>query len=214
MKLPFWVGRLHRQDGLPKDIYISLVGSLYQDGRTLFVGSIGSSAAALITAIVSHEVWLLMCAIAMPAVAYLRVLDLRQFQRNVKSVGDDGQGMNAGSLNSARDLSRGSARVEDDRLIRPNQVGGSMPDTDLLGVVNRLLEAKRIIYNRIQLPYCPTVRPQRVTSFRQCIEVSASRYRRNLEPTDNVFDGDSAVALQDFPYSLAPFFGEQSGLFL
>ena len=82
MKLPFWVGRLHRQDGLPKDIYISLVGSLYQDGRTLFVGSIGSSAAALITAIVSHEVWLLMCAIAMPAVAYLRVLDIRQFARS------------------------------------------------------------------------------------------------------------------------------------
>ncbi|MFI5013303.1 MAG: putative bifunctional diguanylate cyclase/phosphodiesterase [Hyphomicrobiales bacterium] len=86
MKSSFWTGRLHRQDGLPKEIYISLVGSLYQDARSLFLGSIGASAAAFITAVQTGEVWLLVCAIAMPAVAYLRALDVRHFARRRKTI--------------------------------------------------------------------------------------------------------------------------------
>ncbi len=79
MKKAFWSGGLHRQDGLPKEIYISLVGSLYQDARSLFIGSIGASCAALITAVQTGEVWLLICAATMPIVAYLRALDVRHF---------------------------------------------------------------------------------------------------------------------------------------
>jgi diguanylate cyclase (GGDEF)-like protein len=81
MKISLWAGRLHRQDGLPKDIYISLVGSLYQDARSLFIGSIAAIAAAIITAIWTGEMWLLVYAVAMPAVAYLRAADVNQFNR-------------------------------------------------------------------------------------------------------------------------------------
>ena len=86
MRLSFWVDRLHRQDGLPKEIYISLVGSLYQDARTLFIGSIGVAAAAFITAVRTGEAWLLLCAVAMPAIAYLRVLDIRRFGSRRESI--------------------------------------------------------------------------------------------------------------------------------
>ena len=79
MKKASWSGRLHRHDGLPKEIYISLVGSLYQDARSLFTGSIAASAAALITAVETGEIWLLICAVTMPVVAYLRALDVRHF---------------------------------------------------------------------------------------------------------------------------------------
>ena len=81
MKLSLWAGRLHRQDGLPKDIYISLVGSLYQDARSLFIGSIAAIAAAIITAVWTGAMWLLLYAFAMPAVAYLRAADVGQFNR-------------------------------------------------------------------------------------------------------------------------------------
>jgi diguanylate cyclase (GGDEF)-like protein len=79
MKQASWSGRLHRHDGLPKDIYISLVGSLYQDAKSLFIGSAAASGAALIGAVETGEVWLLICAVTMPVVAYLRALDVRHF---------------------------------------------------------------------------------------------------------------------------------------
>src|SRR5690349_21848090 len=79
MKQASWSGRLHRHDGLPKDIYISLVGSLYQDAKSLFIGSAAASVAALISAVETGEIWLLICAVTMPIVAYLRALDVRHF---------------------------------------------------------------------------------------------------------------------------------------
>ena len=86
MRLSFWAGRLQRHEGLPKEIYISLVGSLYQDERTLFIGSIGVAAAAVITALWTGEAWLLLCAVAMPVIGYLRVLDVRRFNRRRESI--------------------------------------------------------------------------------------------------------------------------------
>ncbi|MBV9567362.1 MAG: EAL domain-containing protein [Hyphomicrobiales bacterium] len=71
---------------MPKEIYISLVGSLYQDGRTLFIGSIGVAAAAFITGAWTKEAWLLLCAVAMPIIGYLRVLDVRRFNRRRESI--------------------------------------------------------------------------------------------------------------------------------
>ena len=63
-----------------------MVGSLYQDERTLFIGSIGVAAAAVITAVRTGEAWLLLCAVAMPVIGYLRVLDVRRFNRRRESI--------------------------------------------------------------------------------------------------------------------------------
>ncbi|MBV9430754.1 MAG: EAL domain-containing protein [Hyphomicrobiales bacterium] len=86
MRLSFWADRLQRREVLPKEIYISLVGSLYQDERTLLFGSIGVAAAAVITAVWTDEAWLLLCAIAMPLIGYLRVLDVRRFNKRRASI--------------------------------------------------------------------------------------------------------------------------------
>lgn len=79
MTASFWKSRLNRQDELPKDIYISLVGSLYQDARSLIVGSIGAIAATIVTVVRIGELWLLAFTFGMVAVAYLRALDVRRF---------------------------------------------------------------------------------------------------------------------------------------
>ncbi|MBV8765556.1 MAG: EAL domain-containing protein [Hyphomicrobiales bacterium] len=86
MRLSFWADRLQRREVLPKEIYISLVGSLYQDERTLLFGSIGVAAAAVITAVWTDEAWLLLCATAMPLIGYLRVLDVRRFNKRRASI--------------------------------------------------------------------------------------------------------------------------------
>ncbi|MBV8183350.1 MAG: EAL domain-containing protein [Hyphomicrobiales bacterium] len=86
MRLSFWADRLQRREVLPKEIYISLVGSLYQDERTLLFGSIGVAAAAVITAVWTDEAWLLLCATAMPLIGYLRVLDVRRFNKRRESI--------------------------------------------------------------------------------------------------------------------------------
>ena len=86
MRLSFWADRLQRREVLPKEIYISLVGSLYQDERTLLFGSIGVAAAAVITAVWTDEAWLLLCATAMPLIGYLRVLDVRRFNKRRGSI--------------------------------------------------------------------------------------------------------------------------------
>ena len=61
---------------LPSDIYISLVGSLFADPRTLLVGAIGTISAAVITALKSGEPLLWVCALAMAVTACARATDM------------------------------------------------------------------------------------------------------------------------------------------
>lgn len=69
-----------RQEQLPPtEIYISLVDSLFSDPRSLFIGSIGASGTAFITAWKTGEPWLFFCALAMALVACARALDMRAF---------------------------------------------------------------------------------------------------------------------------------------
>jgi diguanylate cyclase (GGDEF)-like protein len=66
---------------LPSEIYISLVGSLFTDPRTLLVGAIGTITAALITAVKSGEPLLWLCTIALVATACVRATDMHIFGR-------------------------------------------------------------------------------------------------------------------------------------
>jgi diguanylate cyclase (GGDEF)-like protein len=61
---------------LPSEIYISLVGSLFTDPRTLLVGAIGTIGAAVITALKSGERLLWVCALAMAVTACVRATDM------------------------------------------------------------------------------------------------------------------------------------------
>jgi hypothetical protein len=63
---------------LPPEIYVSLVNALYNDFRSLFVGTIAASGTALITAYKSGEPLLYLCSLAIALVACARGLDPRQ----------------------------------------------------------------------------------------------------------------------------------------
>ncbi len=76
--------RLLRRSGwkhevLPAEIYLPLVDSLYQDGRTLFVGTIFVSASIFITYWKTGEILLLYCMLAVIAVACVRGLTMRAY---------------------------------------------------------------------------------------------------------------------------------------
>jgi len=66
---------------LPPEIYIPLVDSLYKEGRTLFVGSIMVIGSVLITYWKTGDGLLLACAVALAAVACVRVQQMRSYQR-------------------------------------------------------------------------------------------------------------------------------------
>src|SRR5262249_732290 len=71
-----------RQDrDLPPEIYTSLVASLYGDPLTLLVGGLGSRPGALITAWKGGGPLLLLCALAIAAVACARAADVGAFAR-------------------------------------------------------------------------------------------------------------------------------------
>ena len=76
--------RSHRpalRQELPAEIYVPLVDSLYQDGRTLFVGSIFVTASVAITYWKTGEPLLLACAVAIAVVACARGLVMHAYSR-------------------------------------------------------------------------------------------------------------------------------------
>jgi diguanylate cyclase (GGDEF)-like protein len=68
-------------EALPAEIYLPLVDSLYQDGRTLFVGTVLVTASILVTYWKTGEILLLLCAAAVVAVACLRALTIHAYLR-------------------------------------------------------------------------------------------------------------------------------------
>jgi diguanylate cyclase (GGDEF)-like protein/PAS domain S-box-containing protein len=77
---------LEKHETLPAEIYLPLVDSLYQDGRTLFVGTIFVTASIFLTYWKTSEVLLLYCALAVIAVACARGLLMRAYARVRPSV--------------------------------------------------------------------------------------------------------------------------------
>ena len=63
------------------EIYIPLVDSLYQEGRTLLVGYLVATSSILLTYWKTGDIWLLTCALAFSAVAAGRALDMRAYAR-------------------------------------------------------------------------------------------------------------------------------------
>ncbi|HVV92263.1 MAG TPA: EAL domain-containing protein [Hyphomicrobiales bacterium] len=66
---------------LPPEIYLSVVDSLYSDGRSLFVGSLAASAGTLISAFRTAEPALFACAVGIAILAAVRALDMRAYWR-------------------------------------------------------------------------------------------------------------------------------------
>ena len=66
---------------LPPAIYISLINALYNDFRSLFVGTIAASGTALVTAYNSGEPLLYLCSLAIALVACARGLDVGRYQK-------------------------------------------------------------------------------------------------------------------------------------
>ncbi|MBV8752431.1 MAG: EAL domain-containing protein [Hyphomicrobiales bacterium] len=70
-----------RSESLPPEIYIPLVDSLYQDGRTLFMGTVFVVGSILVTFWKTGQVLLLACALAIVLVAAARGLVMRAYAR-------------------------------------------------------------------------------------------------------------------------------------
>ncbi len=70
-----------RHEALPPDIYLLLVDSLYQDGRTLLAGTICVTGAVFITYWKTGEILLFYCALAIILVACARGMLMRAYAR-------------------------------------------------------------------------------------------------------------------------------------
>jgi hypothetical protein len=81
MSAPSGIVSRQRHSELPLDIYKSLVDALFDDRRSLFIGSVAASLAALISAWKSGHWLLLVFGLAIAIVAYARSLDMRAYGR-------------------------------------------------------------------------------------------------------------------------------------
>lgn len=77
----FWRRLTQSRGGqaVPADIYISLVDALYNDFRSLFIGSIAASITALITAWKTGEPLLYACSLSIALLACARAVDVRAY---------------------------------------------------------------------------------------------------------------------------------------
>jgi diguanylate cyclase (GGDEF)-like protein/PAS domain S-box-containing protein len=79
-------GPIRKHQALPAEIYLPLVDSLYQDGRTLLVGTIFVTASVFVTYWKTGEPLLLYCALAIILVACARAIVMRAYARARSSV--------------------------------------------------------------------------------------------------------------------------------
>lgn len=75
-----------KHEALPAEIYLPLVDSLYQDGRTLLLGTIFVTASVIVTYWKTHEPLLLYCALAIIIVAFIRRAVMKAYARVRPSV--------------------------------------------------------------------------------------------------------------------------------
>jgi diguanylate cyclase (GGDEF)-like protein/PAS domain S-box-containing protein len=79
---------VQRSGSLPPEIYIPLVDSLYQDARSLFMGTVFVVGSLLVTFWKTGQVLLLACALAIVLVAAARGLVMRAYARARESIRD------------------------------------------------------------------------------------------------------------------------------
>ena len=120
-------------------------------------------------------------------------------------MGDHGNGLQPAGLQMAGNLHRRGPRVQDDGFVVLDQVRRCPPDSDLLSMVQRLLQAQRIILTCFQSPDGAAVRANHHPIRRQRVQVSARRNRRNGKHPYQVPHRDLAFLLdqiQDFSATL------------
>ena len=71
--------RTSQGQGMPAELYVSLVDALYKDARSLFIGAIAAAGTALVTALKTGEPFLYACSIGIVLVALVRVIDMRAY---------------------------------------------------------------------------------------------------------------------------------------
>ena len=74
-------GRLRGDESVPLDVRVSLVHALYQDARSLVIGSVAATVTSLFSAWKTEELSLYLCSLAIVSVFALRALDFRAFTR-------------------------------------------------------------------------------------------------------------------------------------
>src|SRR6478735_7704176 len=66
---------------LPAELYISLVDALFEDLRSLVIGSLAAAITALITAWKTNEEAIYLCTLGMVVVACMRALDVLAYAK-------------------------------------------------------------------------------------------------------------------------------------
>jgi len=76
--------RFRGTESVPLDVRVSLVGALYQDYRSLVIGSVAAIITSLISAWKTHEPSLYLCALAIVSVFLVRALDFKAFAKRAE----------------------------------------------------------------------------------------------------------------------------------
>src|SRR5215510_4355930 len=73
---------------LPDDVYVSFVSSLYEDPRSLLIGSVATIGTTVVAALRTGELMLFVCAVIMVLVCAARVVDAWNFGKRLPSLKD------------------------------------------------------------------------------------------------------------------------------
>ena len=133
-------------EALPAEIYLPLVDSLYQDGRTLFVGTVLVTASVILTYWKTGEILLLFCAAAIVGVTF--AADPAGFFESIDGVGDaaGGQAGELGELPGGHGAVLGEQREAlEGGQIHAESIGDGLVQEDRLhrGVAQGLFEQAR-----------------------------------------------------------------------
>src|SRR6202041_170587 len=118
-----------------------------------------------------------------------------QFVGNVQSVGDHGEGAQMQTRDLFGDFARGGAGVKSDGVAIVDQLHGGGGDAELFGVVQRLLELKRVIAARVHVLERPPVGADESPLASEIIQVSSGRNARDAKSLQEIGNGDALAML-------------------
>ncbi len=88
MALSSLIDHVKNGRNLPDDVYVSFVSSLYEDPRSLLIGSVATIGTTIVAALRTGELLLFVCAVIMVLVCAARIADAWNFAKRLPSLRD------------------------------------------------------------------------------------------------------------------------------
>ena len=140
-------------------------------------------------------------------------LKIAEDSGDVQCISDDLEARKGTAANRAGQFDGGRPGTENNRLIRLDQVGGGLGDSDFLLAVDALPNTERMLRNSSERTNAAPVGAHEEPTLGKHIQIVSRRNSGHSKPANYLIDGDAAALIENLHDLTPPFFSKKPGRF-